>query len=126
MKPQHGICLGQRMSHALSDGLTRADAVVLIGSDCLGYTPEYMRQAFDQLRRHPVVLGPSTDGGYVLIGVRRWHPALFRHIAWGTERVLAETRARLSELQWPWAELAPLTDIDTVENWRSDWDGAFD
>lgn len=100
--------------------------MVLIGSDCLGYSSEYIRQAFDHLRHHPVVLGPSTDGGYVLIGVRRWHPALFRYIAWGSESVLVQTRERLSELQWPWVELAPLTDVDTAEDWRVCCDGSFD
>ena len=56
---------------------------------------------------------PAEDGGYVLIGLRRLQPGLFEGIDWwGTERVMAQTRQRLSEPPLHWAELPPLWDLD--------------
>lgn len=110
---QQGMNLGDRMHRALAHRQpTPGQASVLIGSDCPGYTEDYLRSAFESLENHDAVIGPATDGGYVLIGVRRSDPRLFDEIAWGTDEVLDLTRARLRELGWQWAELATLRDID--------------
>ncbi len=55
---------------------------------------------------------PAEDGGYVLVGLRRPQPRLFEGIDWGSERVMAQTRERLSELGLRWVELPTLWDVD--------------
>ncbi|MBV1930759.1 MAG: TIGR04282 family arsenosugar biosynthesis glycosyltransferase [Porticoccaceae bacterium] len=117
LREQLGSDLGLRMHHALSDGLDRYEAVVLVGSDCPFLSPEVLREAFKLLGTgKDCVLGPATDGGYVLIGLTRNSVELFTDIDWGTDEVLAQTCSRLHQLEWQWAELAPLADIDTPED----------
>jgi rSAM/selenodomain-associated transferase 1 len=109
--------LGDRMERALGHALGRGNVPILIGSDCPGYTADYLRQARDRLARGAdIVLGPAEDGGYVLIGARRISSALFQGIAWGSATVLRQTRERLRALGWSWEELAPLWDLDRPED----------
>jgi rSAM/selenodomain-associated transferase 1 len=103
---QQGADLGERMRHALADALGRADAAVLIGSDCADFDAAYVRQAFAALEQDDAVFGPAADGGYVLIGVRRVDHSLFMDIPWSTDRVMERTRERLRALGWGWRELA--------------------
>ena len=107
---QQGHDLGQRMYHALT--ATADQPVVLIGSDCPGYTPAYLRMAFRRLATADAVLGPAEDGGYVLLGVHRPDPSLFVGIPWSTDRVAGMTRARLAALGWRFCELPTQRDID--------------
>jgi uncharacterized protein len=109
---QQGADLGERMAHAMQQALTEAPAAVLIGSDCPDWDAARLRAAFAALGPADAVLGPATDGGYVLIGLRRADACLFAGLPWGSDRVLAGTRARLAALHWRWHELPPGTDID--------------
>lgn len=108
--------LGQRMAQALGEALAGSERVVLIGSDCPGYHATYLTAAFAALGGQDAVLGPAADGGYVLIGLRRPASDLFAGIPWGTDAVLAGTRAVLARLGWTWAELPYLQDIDRPED----------
>ncbi len=110
---QSGADLGARMHGAFVETLHGARTAVLIGSDCPEYDAGYIAAAFDALERHDAVIGPARDGGYVLIGTKTAEPRLFRHVPWGTARVLAVTRDRLTQLQWRWHELPPKRDLDT-------------
>jgi rSAM/selenodomain-associated transferase 1 len=105
--------LGQRMHAAFVRGLARADAVVLIGSDCPTLDSGYVDAAFAQLRRHDAVLGPTVDGGYILIGLRQLDRGLFEDMPWSTPQVAETTRARLRQAGLAWSELAPQRDVDT-------------
>ena len=109
---QSGADLGARMHGAFVETLHSARAAVLIGSDCPEYDAGYIAAAFDALDRHDAVIGPARDGGYVLIGMKTAEPRLFRDVPWGTARVLAVTRERLSQLRWNWHELPPKQDLD--------------
>lgn len=109
---QRGADLGERMYNALLGGLERFQRVVLVGSDCPGIDPGYLARAVAALDGADIVLGPATDGGYVLIGARRVSAELFEGITWGTEVVFAETTRRLRRLGLSWTELPPLPDID--------------
>lgn len=109
--------LGARMSATLDHALSGADAAILIGTDCPELGPDYLEQAYRTLASDArVVLGPALDGGYVLIGARGNHPALFNGIDWGSGQVLVQTRRALHGLGWRWEELAPLRDIDRPED----------
>ena len=117
LREQQGADLGMRMQHALLDGLQRYQAVVLVGSDCPFMTEGALRQALEILSAgSDCVLGPATDGGYVLIGLAQPSVQLFEDIAWGTHKVLEQTRSHLRHMDWKWQELEPLADIDKPED----------
>ena len=97
---------------ALNDGNKRA---VLLGTDIPGLTVEILKDAFDALLEKDVVLGPSTDGGYWLVGMKR--PIdLFQNIEWSSSRVLEQTLAQANRLGLSYAVLKPLSDVDTPED----------
>jgi hypothetical protein len=111
--------LGQRMAGFITAQLQAgAEAVVLVGADSPSLPIAYVEQAFEELRRADVVLGPALDGGYYLIGCGRRLPPIFDNIAWSTHRVLAETVARLSDPSWRLALLPPWYDVDTPDDWE--------
>lgn len=112
--------LGQRM-HAFfagefEDGATR---VVLVGSDTPTLDPTLVISAFLCLEGRDVVLGPSTDGGYYLVGCRRSVPPIFEGIEWSTATVLAQTIERLRDTSLSLAVLPPWYDVDTPDDWRT-------
>lgn len=111
--------LGRRMALALGSALREgAGAAVLVGSDCPGFTPKDFRDAFGVLSRRDCVLQPSRDGGYVLIGARRFERRALAGIAWSSRRELAQTRRRMGMLGLSYSEKAPLMDIDTPQDYR--------
>jgi rSAM/selenodomain-associated transferase 1 len=103
--------LGARMLAATQNGPT-----LVIGADCPALTADHLRMAAAALREADVVLIPAEDGGYVLIGTRAPQPALFAGVAWGTDTVLAETRARVDAQGLTAREFGPLWDVDTEED----------
>lgn len=114
---QQGGDLGERMAQAFTQVLSDASFAVLIGTDCPAMDGGYLREACEQLHQgKDVVLGPAEDGGYVLIGLRQPCPELFRDIDWGTERVLQQTRQRITELGLNCHQLPVLWDIDRPED----------
>jgi rSAM/selenodomain-associated transferase 1 len=111
---QQGADLGTRMAAAFAAHLGGgADRVVLVGSDCPGLRPRHLRAAQAALAAAPVVLGPSTDGGYWLIAQRAPGVDLFSEIPWSAPTTLAATRRRLRKVGIEWSELETLVDIDT-------------
>lgn len=117
LSTQHGGDLGARMAHALETTLADAEFVVLIGTDCPVLDEQYLAQACAALANGAdVVLGPAEDGGYVLIGLRRFDPAVFAGVSWGTPAVLEQTRQRCAGLAWSGVELKTLWDIDRPED----------
>jgi len=113
---QRGADLGQRMYRALHDGLAEFDRVVLVGSDCPEIDAGYLGQAVAALGTAPLVLGPASDGGYVLIGARKITQEVFRDIPWGSDQVYAQTASALTQAGLPWAQLPILTDIDRPDD----------
>lgn len=104
--------LGARMAGAARRVLAGGERVLLIGTDCPALDAACLRAAADALDEVEAVIVPSFDGGYVLLGLRRFDPSLFEGIAWSTSTVAAATRARLAALAWPYRELPALHDID--------------
>lgn len=112
----------RRLAGTGGDAGTGCDRAILIGADCLTIGPADIDQAFDQLRSHDVVLGPSRDGGYYLIGLRAGRngqrETLFRDVAWGTAAVLATTLRRAAAAGLRVAQLPPREDVDTIDELR--------
>ena len=95
--PQSDGDLGDRMAHAIRDGLQDAARVCVIGSDSPTLRPEQIARAFSLLDESDVVLGPSSDGGYWIVGATRPCDHLFDHVPWGTRAVLATSLERADE-----------------------------
>ncbi|WP_148863267.1 TIGR04282 family arsenosugar biosynthesis glycosyltransferase [Marinobacter fonticola] len=115
---QVGQDLGERMSHALSTTLQSADRAVIVGSDCPSVDPNYVRQALSALEHSDVVLGPSNDGGFVLIGSRTDLGGALAGIDWGTDQALAQTQAALSAAGFQVCQLEPRWDVDELADWE--------
>ncbi len=116
--------LGTRMYTAFLAAFQRGcRRAVLIGTDIPELRADHLRQAFDALGENDLVIGPSRDGGYWLIGLNR--PArLFEGIKWGTRAVLDQTLALANGQGLRVKELDYLTDIDTekeLREWLPDW-----
>jgi rSAM/selenodomain-associated transferase 1 len=112
--------LGERLVRAFSDGFASGfDRIVVVGTDCPYVTDEDIRRAWEALKTHDVVLGPATDGGYWLIGLRSPQPGFFSGMNWGGETVFAETRRRVVELGLTVSVLRELPDVDTVADWEA-------
>lgn len=109
--------LGERMHTAITESSTTAGTLV-IGTDCPVLTPGLLRQAAESLQRHDATVVPAEDGGYVLIGMREAGREAFQAVDWSTERVMAQTRARLTAMNWRWSELPPLWDVDRKEDFE--------
>ncbi len=114
---QKGRDLGERMRQAFEDRFKEGyERVVIIGSDSPTLPATYIEQAL--LSEKEVVIGPSTDGGYYLIGMRAKVTDIFDGVAWGTDRVLSETLQALKD-QRTEAELLPVWyDVDLPEDLR--------
>jgi hypothetical protein len=110
--------LGYRMKEAFREQLALgAKSVVIIGSDCLALHPKHLEDAFTTLQSHDVVIGPSTDGGYYLLGMNTLHEALFNGMPWSQPTLLEKTMRVLDSQSLPYHLLEPLTDIDEWEDY---------
>lgn len=120
--PQQGKDLGERMASAFRASWAKGtQRTVLIGSDCPNLTPELIIQALAELMQHDLVLGPASDGGYYLIGLRHGltpgvQDSLFQDITWGTEAVYRQTLARAAAAKLTISILQELHDIDRPED----------
>ncbi len=116
---QPDVDLGGRMHAAVAESSAAGTLVIgtlVIGTDCPALTPEVLREAAAVLREHDAVVIPAEDGGYVLIGLRQPVHAVFQHVEWSTDRVMAQTRQHLQGAGLTWRELAPLWDVDRFED----------
>ena len=109
--------LGARMATAFAAAFAAgAGRVAIIGTDCPGLRADHLTGAFAALATADVVLGPATDGGYYLLGLRCPQPELFANKAWSTASVLADTVADARRLGLRVALLPELRDVDTAED----------
>ena len=108
--------LGERMLHAFNDALESWQRVIIVGADCPALTAQHLTEAIGHLAAHDVVLAPADDGGYVLIGAKRVHAAMFDAITWGTSAVLAQQRSQLRANGLSWHEMETLWDVDRPDD----------
>lgn len=125
--------LGARMATAAQRTIAQGESVLLIGTDCPALDVERLRRAAASLRQNDATLFPTTDGGYALLGLKRFHRDLFDNLPWSTATVAQQTLERLAQLAWTVQTHAVLHDIDepadlqwlpedwkplTLETWR--------
>lgn len=124
LRPQPSGTLGARLAFAFArhfhDGAARrGGGVVIVGSDCPGVDRRVVSEGFTALTRCDLVMGPTLDGGYYLLGLREPAPELFHQVRWGTGAVAAQTRARAATLGLRVQLLRPLRDVDTAQDARA-------
>lgn len=114
---QAGADLGARMKDAFQNGLDEGyEKVIIIGSDIYELSAHDIKNAFHELDRNEVVIGPAADGGYYLLGMKTLLPKLFENKNWGTETVLQETLKDLDEDRFCLLDVK--NDVDTYEDIR--------
>lgn len=116
LNDQLGDDLGERMAFAISSSLQLNHKVIIIGTDCPELNEEYISQAFDALDKFDSVIGPAADGGYVLLGLKKFSSELFQNFSWGSDSVFSQTRKVLKDLSWTCHELGIMHDIDRPED----------
>lgn len=117
---QSGEDLGIRMSNAFQRSFEKEgfEKVIIIGSDCAELTSETIQKAFEELDSHDFVIGPAEDGGYYLLGMKKFYPLVFEEITWSTRSVFNETIKKIEELEATLFVLKTLNDVDTLEDWN--------
>ena len=82
-KLQKGADFGARMQNAFETAFKDTyEKVVIVGSDLFDLNPNHIKEAFTALENHEVVLGPSLDGGYYLLGMKKMNPTVFKNKQW--------------------------------------------
>jgi rSAM/selenodomain-associated transferase 1 len=114
---QSGKDLGERMKNAFKSSFTAGfEKIVIIGTDCFELDSEHLINAFKQLNNADVVIGPATDGGYYLLGMKKFYPEFFENIDWSTEKVFKQTFSICEQLYLSVFLLPELSDIDNEED----------
>jgi len=115
--PQRGPDLGARMKWAMQDAFEQgAQDVILTGTDLPTLPRANLVEALTLIKKHDVVLGPTADGGYYLIGLRKMVSALFDGIAWGTASVFADTKKKIEDAGLSLGLLPECRDLDTLQD----------
>jgi uncharacterized protein len=113
--PQNGKSMGERLNNAFFRGFVEGyKRIVLVGSDIPDLSKTHISQAFHSLIKKSVVIGPSVDGGYWLIGSRKdSYDLLFNKIAWSSKNVLEQTVNQIKQMKKSWEFSPILQDLDT-------------
>lgn len=109
---QQGEGLGDRMAAAFELGLASYKKVVLVGTDIPAISTQVITSAFEKLTQHDLVIGPTFDGGYFLIGMNANHTYIFSNMKWSTSSVYEQTICKIHDRKLTVSSLDPLTDID--------------
>ena len=120
--PQKGEDLGERMKNSFADVFTKGfQNVILMGGDSPDLPEDYIKQAFITLRTKDVVLGPTVDGGYYLIGFKNttFPPSVFEEIHWSSPMVFQETVTKIQQAHRSIGFLPVWSDVDTLTDLKN-------
>lgn len=113
--PQTEGDLGERMAgYFIQQFSAGTDRVVLLGTDSPNVPLVEVQEAFEHLKTSDVVLGPTDDGGYYLVGAAKRVPPIFADIPWSTPEVLPKTIACLEKEGFSYTTLDPWYDVDEI------------
>jgi hypothetical protein len=108
--------LGQRIERILTRALLNSSAVIAVGADTPALTALHLKAALEGLRVSDAVIGPSVDGGFYLLGLRRCRSGLFCSLQWSTAHTRQALKTKLKREKFVIMELEPLFDIDTPDD----------
>ncbi len=110
---QWGNDLAERMKNAFIKAFDNGyEKAIIIGTDCPQIDQTILENAFTQLNYFDIVLGPATDGGYYLLGMKTFFAVFFENIKWSTDTVLKKTIEICNQNKLSYVLLPELTDID--------------
>ena len=116
---QNGVDLGKKMANSFHDLFNKGFfRVVVIGTDSPTLPKEYISKAFIDLNKADLVIGPSIDGGYYLIGFKEKVLPVFSPVEWGSNKVLLQTEELIKKHNLKLSLLPVHYDIDTIEDLR--------
>ena len=116
---QNGVDLGEKMANSFHDLFNKGFfRVVVIGTDSPTLPKEYISKAFIDLNKADLVIGPSIDGGYYLIGFKEKVLPVFSPVEWGSNKVLLQTEELIKIHNLKLSLLPVHYDIDTIEDLR--------
>jgi len=114
---QAGETLGDKMKDAFHRMFEKGYAqVVIIGSDCYELTAAIIEAAWNGLNEKDAVIGPARDGGYYLLGMKKFIPGIFENKKWSTSSVYTHTITDLEKAGTAYITLPLLNDVDTMED----------
>ncbi len=110
---QEGNTLGERMKNSFGILFSAGyQQIIIIGSDCYDLTINILNEAYKALSKNEVVIGPSLDGGYYLLGMSKFISDLFDNKKWSSETVYADTVNQITRLNYSFYSLVMLNDVD--------------
>lgn len=110
---QRGGNLGEKMKWAFGENFTSGyESICIIGTDCLELTEEILMKAFEALKYNDTVIGPAVDGGYYLLGMKKYISEVFHNKMWSTSSICQDTINDLKRLQYSYHVLPTLHDVD--------------
>lgn len=121
-RPQGDGDLGERMERAFAEGFADGfEEIAVIGTDCPDCGARWINAGFSRMAkesRHGMI-GPSTDGGYYLLGLKNHSPSLFQNISWSEDNVLELTLTAANKADISLEQLPFLTDVDHLDDWEN-------
>jgi rSAM/selenodomain-associated transferase 1 len=110
---QNGRSLGDRLADAFARSFNIGySKLAVIGTDVPDHSSVRLKNAFDALESEDIVIGPSPDGGYYLLGMKAFRPELFENIEWSSNKVYETTIDKITRLKMTLRVLPELYDLD--------------
>jgi len=117
VKPQKGKGLGERLSNAFDDLLNKnGPPAVIIGTDSPGLPASFIDASIKALKEYDIVLGPASDGGFYLVGAKRYYPELLEKINWSTSSAFSDIIRNINSLKLTFHALPEWSDIDNIDD----------
>jgi uncharacterized protein len=114
---QQGLDQGEIMTDSFTQAFAIGkERVVIIGTDCMELESYMIKEAFAVLESNDVVIGPSKNGGYYLLGMRKFLPTLFEGKSWLSPDLLMDTILDLKKMNAKYYLLKTLSDIRTTSD----------
>lgn len=108
--------LGARLARASKRAIENFGSVLLVGTDCVEMSATLLREAAQSLHEHDAVIHCTADGGYALLGLKRYSAVLFSDMPWSTDAVASTTIARIGQLGWSLHVGQLLHDVDAPQD----------
>jgi len=115
---QQGETLGDKMAQAFLSSLEGYRKVIIVGSDCPNVDQNTIKKASEVLNHHDIVIQPAEDGGYVMVGVKRFQASLFEEVKWGQGKVFEQTLKNIKQNNYSYALLDLSWDVDDIDDYR--------
>ncbi len=113
---QKGENIGERMFNSINQMLSKTEAAILIGTDIPEIHPAVIKDAIEILKTKDMVLGPATDGGYYLIGMKKANKQLFELNKWSHSNVLKQTLEIANDQNLAYGFVTELSDLDNIDD----------